>query len=151
MRRPVLLGMNNPHSERSEHALFPHPSGVAGHRLWMMAHDVCGMSRAEYLRVFDRRNLLNATKWDPIEARRVAEEIGLWKSLEGCSVVVLGQATHSVLWLEAAPPLLWRLHRGVRWCFAPHPSGLNRWYNDPLNRLAVGYRLEELASEALSS
>lgn len=141
-RRPVIIGMNNPHSSDPRFALAPHPARVAGWNLWRMLQDVAGTSRAEYMRTFDRRNLLSERAWDPVAARRQSEN--LWESLEDHTVLVLGQSVRRVLWLQDAPPLLWRTDRGVRWCLVPHPSGLNRWYNDPLHRLAVGYRLEAL-------
>ncbi len=145
--RPVILGMNNPHSTDPRHALAPYPKGVAGYRLWKMLNGIRPeISRTEYMRVFDRRNLLNEKFWDPVRSRRNSED--LWQTLEGHTVLVLGQAVRNVLWLSKEPPLLWRDHRGVRWCSVPHPSGLNRWYNDPENVTAVGMRLEELYEQS---
>lgn len=137
--------MNNPHSSDPRHALAPYPEGVAGHRLWRMLHDVSGASRTEYMRVFDRRNLLSAPRWDPVAARRESDD--LWPTLEDRTVLILGQTTRNVLWLPEAPPLSWRTTQRVRWCLVPHPSGRNRWYNDEINRLAVGMRLEALLEE----
>lgn len=143
--KPVLVGMNNPYSSRPEAALLPAPSGCAGWRLWRMVHDVSGVSRAEYCRTFDRRNLINTQWWDPLAARERGE--ALWRALEGHTVVVLGQATLASMWLPRPLELLWSVSGGVRWCYAPHPSGLNRWYNNPVNRAAVGMRLESLLEE----
>lgn len=140
--RPVIIGMNNPHSTDSRADLMPHPSGVAGWRLWRLMADVSPISRGEFCRRTDRRNLLHARDWDPIAARRESE--GLWETLQDRAVVVLGQATRNVLWLEDRPPLLWSVSRGVRWCLMPHPSGLNRWYNDSVCRAAAGHRLAQL-------
>lgn len=95
-----------------------------------------------YMTMTDRRNLLSSRTWDAAAAR--SESDGLWESLEGRTVLVLGESVRRVLWLNPVPPLLWNERGGVRWCLIPHPSGLNRWYNDPLNRLVVGLRLEEL-------
>lgn len=146
MRKPVIIGMVNPHSDDPDWALAPYPERVAGWRLWRMLADVADVSRKAYMEAFDRRNLLTkGFVWDPLEAGRESE--GLWETLEGHTVLVLGDATRNVLWLPKPPPLLWSVHRGVRWCPVPHPSGVNRWYNDPLHRLAVGYRLEELYAE----
>lgn len=140
--RPVILGMNNPHSQDPRFALAPFPERVAGWRLWRMVHDVCGVNRRQYMDRTDRRNLLSAPDWSARAARTESE--GLWEALEGRTVLVCGQSVRRVLWLSDEPPLLWREYHGVRWCLVPHPSGLNRWYNDELCRLAVGLRLEEL-------
>lgn len=107
-----------------------------------MLDDVHPTPRALYMRRTERYNVLNARAWDPVAARDVSED--LWSRLEDRTVLVLGQEVRRVLWLPESEPLVWRSDRGVRWCMVPHPSGLNRWYNEQLNRLAVGLRLEEL-------
>lgn len=123
-------------------ALWPDPPGCTGHNIWRMLSERTGASQEDYVRVFDRRNLLSERHWDPVRARRESET--LWERLEGRTVLVLGQAVRCVLWLPDEPPLLWRVSSGVRWCSVPHPSGLNRWYNEPVHREAVALRLEEL-------
>jgi len=135
----VIIGMNNPHSTSKRMSLAPYPSRVAGHRLWSMLNSVRKTPRAEYMRLTNRINLLNEYEWCPIRAKKAS--IGLWDSLQDSRVLVLGQPTRNVLALPERPPLLWTVSRGVRWCSVPHPSGLNRWYNDPVNCAAVGYRL----------
>ena len=146
--RPVLLGMNNPLSAEARHALFPHPPGVTGHRIWQMLSEKTGCSRGQYCRAFDRRNVLDSREWDPGAAREQSQ--GLWESLVGREVAVLGQSTRAVLWLPAADPLLWMETHGVRWFLLPHPSGLNRWYNDELNREMAALRLEEMYRRSIS-
>jgi len=141
MERPVLLGMNNPLSVRPEHALWPSPPGCAGYRLWQMVSDGVpgGVSVGSYVRVFDRRNVLRGP-WDQRAARRAAS--GLTRDLRGRSVVVLGNQAREALGL---PRLLVhpQVIDDVTWRQLPHPSGRNRWYNDP------GCR--ELASQLLAS
>lgn len=142
--------MNNPHSSDPVHALAPYPQGVAGQRL----HDMLALVRPEtrratYMRGFDRRNVLVGRDWSLRAAREVAPE--LWRSLEGRRVVLLGQAVLDAFRLPPTTPLVW--HRPeyllldepgpALWCLVPHPSGLNRWYNDELNRVLTGLRLEE--------
>lgn len=141
---PVIVGMNNPLTDREDAALLPYPVNCAGWRLWRMAHDVCGVSRAEWMRQTERQNLCNSRTWCPHEARARGET--LWRTLEGRTVVLLGRAVLAALWLQPRPMLLWSVSSGVRWCSVPHPSGLCRDYNDPLVRLAVGLRMEELIS-----
>jgi hypothetical protein len=139
---PVLVGMNNPLTPRSDAALLPYPVGCAGWRLWRMVHDVCGVSRAEWCRRTERVNLVDAQLWDAAAGARRGEE--LWSRWRGRRVVVLGAAVRNALRLERSPVLLWSEREGVRWCWASHPSGLCRDYNDPMVRLVVGLRLEEL-------
>ena len=107
-----------------------------------MVHDVCGVSRAEWCRSTDRVNLVDGPWWDPLAAADRGEE--LWRTLQDRAVVVLGAATRNALRLNPTPALVWSVSRGVRWCWAPHPSGLCREYNDPLVRHVVGLRMEEL-------
>lgn len=145
MRRPLILGMNNPLSDDPEYDLYPYPEGSAGHRLWkMIPGDV---SRRAYLDAFDRRNLLRARQWDPRAAREAARV--LTPELEGRLVLVLGTQVRAALGLPVAEPLA-RASAAVgdgasfEWIAVPHPSGLNRWYNDQVNCAAVGELLREL-------
>lgn len=147
IQKPVLVGMNNPLSSDPRYALAPYPSGVAGHRLWRMLNDVCGVHRAEYMRSFERMNALTALQWDVHAARR--ESAGLMDRLAGRKVCVLGRDTLNALYLPGTvPPLRWQMHGSTQWCYMPHPSGLNLWYNDDINRIAVGLRLEQLYEES---
>lgn len=139
--RLVIVGMNNPLSDRPESALLPYPVNCAGWRLWKMVNDVSGVSRAEYCRLTERVNLVNARAWDPARARETAA--GLWSRLEGRRAVILGAATRTSLWLPQVGPASWTVSGGVAWCAVPHPSGLCREYNDPLMRVVVGLMLEE--------
>jgi hypothetical protein len=106
-----------------------------------MVNEVCGVSRAEYMRLTSRHNLLDEPEWCPIRARGRVE--GLWEMLQGRRVVVLGAAVRNVLWLPEEAPAAWTLHRGVTWAYLPHPSGMNRLYNDELMRRVAGYLIEE--------
>ena len=142
-QRVVILGMNNPHSARQDTALLPWPRGCAGWRLWKMANEVCGVSRAEYCRLTDRRNLLDARTWDARRASERVEDVGT--TLQGRRVVVLGRTLARLMWLPETTPATWQ--RGGRfdfeWAYLPHPSGLCRDYNDQTMRLAAGLLLEE--------
>jgi len=144
-RRPVLLGMNNPVSSDPAHALYPHPPGCAGHRLWGMLNEAMPsgeqVSRSQYLRAFDRRNLVAGKTWSQAEARAGAGE--LTRELRGRVVVVLGQQPRQALGLplHLIHPIV---HEGVTWRQVPHPSGRNHYYNDATNRRVVGELLAEL-------
>lgn len=146
----VILGMNNPHSARPDTALLPWPRGCAGHRLWSMVRDVCGVSRAEYCRLTDRRNLLDARTWDYRAAAERVEDA--WRTLEGRRVIFLGATVRALMWRPATAPASWTLDtaRNVTWSWLPHPSGLCREYNDPIVRLAAGMHIEEELHRASS-
>jgi len=142
--------MNNPLSQDPRYALAAFPSRVTGHRIWQMLHEHTGAGRAQYMRAFDRRNVLTAKTWDVHAARRESE--GLLASLAGRKVCILGRDTLNALRLHGTvPPLQWQNHDEVQWSYIPHPSGLNLWYNDDLNRIAVGLRLEQLYEESIAS
>lgn len=153
--RPVLVGMNNPLSSRSEHALYPYPERVTGWNIWRMLADACGASRQEYLECFDRRNLVDALAWDRGIARRRGPE--LWRELDQRTVCLLGREVATIMCPLKFPlqPLEWYTPMGgiledgspARVCYIPHPSGLNHWYNEPAHRTAVGLRLEQLYTE----
>lgn len=142
--RPVIVGMNNPNSDRPDTALLPYPRGSAGWRLWQMVHDVSGVSRHQWCRATERVNLVDGRQWDPLVASQRGR--ALWRDWVGRRVVVLGHSAREAICLPPAQLLVWNHHRGVDWCWAPHPSGLCRHYNSPLVRAVVGMRLEELIS-----
>lgn len=113
-------------------------TGRCGDRL----ADLAGMSVAEYLRVFDRTNLVRGYSGPRLTARRAREAADeLRRSLGGRRVVLLGRTVAAAFglsrdaewfrWLpmstEAGGPGVFRV------VAAPHPSGLSRWWSDPLN------------------
>jgi hypothetical protein len=149
--RPVLVGMNNPLHSNPRYALFPAPSGVTGHRIWTMLRATVGedMWRDTYMQSFDRRNVLNSREWDKKQAR--IEGPRLWRELGGRTVVLFGREVLSAIGLQQQMPLVWQgpdpFRSGpqpARWCYMPHPSGLNHWYNDPVKWWAAALRLEQL-------
>jgi hypothetical protein len=146
--RPILLGMNNPLSTDTEHALYPLPEGCTGHRIFCMINEILPasgeISMRQYLEMFDRRNLLSVREWRARDARAAA--IGFLAGLRRRAVIVLGQPTWSALGLSPTTGLLrsdayfesefWRV---------PHPSGLNRWFNETRNRRAAARLMLRLA------
>lgn len=179
--RPVLLAMNNPLSRDPAHALFPYPALCTGHRLWRMLADFAAeldppvvVGAHDYLRVFDRRNLLSSRKWLQSDARRAGAE--LLPQLAGRRVVVLGVSTLAALGLSRLGWGEWgidyadhKLGQGdlvrlanddpgspcpevplVRYCCLPHPSGRCREYNDPAMRELTSRTLWELVAQTLS-
>lgn len=139
--RPVLLGMNNPLSQRPEHALFPRPSGCTGNRLLrLLQRRVPEATERDYLRAFDRRNLLVGA-WSNARAREAARDLSV--PLAGRTVVVLGGAVRRALGLpeQLVHPVEMD---GVTWRQLPHPSGLNHWYNSEECKDVAALLLEEL-------
>jgi hypothetical protein len=139
--------MNNPLSSEPEHALYPHPPGCAGWRLWQMVHEKTGATRSQYLRAFDRRNLLSTAEWNQVEAGRAGE--AFTSAARGRTVVVLGEPTRRAIGLPRLllHPLQWR---GVTWRQIPHPSGRCRYYNDADARAVVVALLAELYDAAIA-
>ena len=144
IERPVLLGMNNPLSDDPAFDLYPYPEGSAGWRLWKMLPE--GTSRTDYLRSFERRNLLHSREWSVTSARRAAVEV--LPSLVGRRVVILGTEVRAALGLPKVAPLSTGVldwgEASVYWMALPHPSGRNIWYNEPGNRERVGQVLNQL-------
>jgi len=114
--------------------------GSTGHRLWRMILLHTPLTTDDYHEVFDRRNLCRQA-WSQAEAERVAQVIATL-SPPGQVVVLLGSKVQDCFGIrEQINP---RIVAGTTYYGAPHPSGLNRWYNDGKNRSVVGKLLAEL-------
>lgn len=129
------MGLINPHPTED---LYIRPLGCSGHRLSLLF----GKTDEEYLTAFDRRNLLTSMEDNPAEA---AERFK--STLEkGDQVVLLGEAVRRSLDL---PKML--IHPltvdGITYRQIPHPSGRNRFYNDPALKFLVGDMLKSLISK----
>lgn len=142
--RPLLIGISNPVSSAPEHALFPYPPGCTGHRiLQMLQTRLPEVTRQDYLRRFERRNLVPHKVVSMNIARETAMRIQkeLWGS--GRNVVLFGEEVRRAF---GHPRSL--LHPqvigGVTWRQVPHPSGRNHWFNSSENRDMVALLLEEL-------
>lgn len=133
-RRPLLVGLDNPHSSDPRAALFIRPRGSAGARL----HELSGMGEMEYLRSFDRVNARDL----PTGNREH------W--LSGRTVLVLGREAWRVLGL---PPGCRFFDRVLSWdgegkfVLVPHPSGRNHFYNSSANRRRVTRLLRRTARD----
>ncbi len=137
----VLLGMNNPLGTRPEHALYPYPPGCTGWRIWDMISSKLEISKSQYLRAFERVNMIDSRTWDKKRAKlRIPE---LVERFQDRTVVVFGAQPRSVLGL---PELLIhpQMIHGVTWRQLPHPSGRNLWYNDQTNRELAACLLVEM-------
>ncbi len=116
---PLLVGEANPYSKDPRHALLPWPERAAGDRL----RAILGLTEREYLRSFDRCNLVVGRRWNLPDARRAAS------ALVGrpTPLILLGRKVASAFCVDGppfsrAPPCFYLL---------PHPSGLCRAWNEP--------------------
>lgn len=161
MNRPVLIGMNSPQSVDPVDALRPWDSRSAGGRLLAMLQEsatrreVSVPTAEDYMRVFDRRNLIDSLTWDARAAR--ARGGSVIESLpDESEVVFCGTEVCKCLRLKREPwgvvtTYTWLPELRIRYCTIPHPSGLNHIYNDPAMREYVGSLLFLLYDRYVSS
>jgi hypothetical protein len=105
---------------------------------------LCGMDPPMFLRATERINLLPACpagpargKGDPFPAPPArAAALQLIPRLAGRRVVFVGVATARAFAFPG-PLLTWKDHVGASCAVLPHPSGVNFWWNDPVNRAAA--------------
>ena len=57
--------------------------------------------------------------------------------VDGRTVVMAGRGVAAAFGIRRVPYLTWVQHRGMTTAILPHPSGVNRWYNDPRNKRAA--------------
>ncbi len=139
--KPLLVGESNPYGVDPFYALYPLPEGASGHRLQV----ILGMTRDQYLSTFDRCNLLSAQKWDV----RLAKESALALLASPYSrYILLGSRVAAAFGFSLREhmfrPCFVMLHESKvrevarnpvtsQVLVLPHPSGLNRIWNEPLN------------------
>lgn len=161
MDKIIIVGLSNPHSDKSEDALAPYPERSSGWRLGKMTHDILegeGLALSRYMLGTDRRNLLNhdQLKRQPKYWRKRAQVSALFMVKhtipKGSTVVVLGHDVRDAF----SPCLSQELKRvllhpqiidGVIWRFVPHPSGRTHAYNEPSMRALVGMLLADAITE----
>lgn len=144
MTRPLLLGAHNPLSSDPRHALYPAPPGCAGWRLWKFSE----LPLRDWLRGFDRMNVVDSTEWSEPTAGRLAD---LRQCMADRVTLILGHQARLALGL---PPVEWLVPNeltrtrgwgeedlGGEWRLLPHPSGRSHVYNDPAVRTATGVLL----------
>lgn len=161
--RPVLVGQAPGPNTDPDLPLYPLPRGSAGGRL----ADYMGLSLGQYLRTFERVNLLREYpgargvkhsrtvdhQQDRFPAQRARTAANaLRPMLAGRHVLLMGRGVAKAFGLEEVPYLQarvvpmrrptavqeWTAIVGV----VPHPSGRNRWMNDAANAAALRAFLE---------
>lgn len=148
--RPLLIGQAPGPNTDPELPLFPVPSRSAGGRL----QHLMGLTRGEYLKSFDRINLLpffpgkhkRDDKFPMSPAKLSARAIR--PLLANRMVILVGRNVANAFGLQAE----W--HDWVEWpvrrrcivsrdtgccriAVVPHPSGRNLWYNNEENRASA--------------
>jgi hypothetical protein len=140
--RPVLVGMNNPMSDDPAHALYPLPLGCAGSRLWEMLAEETGATRQQYLRAFERVNLV-VGPWSRAAARVGAAQLSA--RLAGRTAILLGAQVRDAFGHSPTGDVLAPYQvDGTLFYQLPHPSGRNLWYNHEANRRRAGQVLGDV-------
>jgi len=119
----------------------PPLSGKSGQRLEALA----GLAHGELGSCFALTNLLGrypgrGTGGDRFPhgmAARAARKLRGY--LAGRRAILLGSGVARAFQVPARPFFEWRQSNGLTFMVVPHPSGLNRWWNDPAN-LALAER-----------
>jgi len=118
--RILLVGETNPYGANPDWALYPHPVGCSG---WRLCHAILGMDEDRYFEAFDRVNLCEGP-WRIAKAREAAVALGARDR------VLLGRKVCDAHGTAFEPFLTVTRPRGWRALILPHPSGLNRMWND---------------------
>lgn len=113
---------------------------------------VAGVEEAAFFDAFERTNLLSeypgrAAKGD-LFPRRLAERAAerMAPRLRGRVVVLMGRNVAWAFGVDDLHYLTWYVGRGgwARFAVCPHPSGVNRWWNDEGNRDRAGEFFQQL-------
>ena len=138
----LLVGYCPSHSGSPERPL---DGPGTGHRLAKL----CGLSHEAYLEKFDRVNLHYDTPLKRDRVTRRAGEASATKILRhslGRSIILLGCEVRDAFDVSEVRSGEW-LYIGeeTRLSWIPHPSGLNRWYNETDNTRRVEKFLRDLS------
>lgn len=130
--RPLIVGQAPSQTSDPAEPL----SGRSGVRLAEFA----GLTLPEFLARFERRNLVDewpgkAGKGDrppgTEDSARAAEALS--PLLRGRLTVLLGDHVARAFRFDPGTRLIWHWRRGGWLAVSPHPSGVSRWLNDPVN------------------
>lgn len=127
----LLVGECPGLTTRSTLPLFPYPPNSSGGRLLKMSD----LTIHDYLGRLLRRNLFldHVEIWNRDKA--IEEAVKIVESVTVERVVLCGQRVAEAFGFRTFFKL--EQHRGVSYCAIPHPSGLNRLYNDRPNVVAA--------------
>lgn len=117
--RALLVGESNPYGSSDYFALYPEPPWAAGARLC----EILGLTHREYLRRFDRVNLLKGPKWSLVAARLAAAKLSHRRR------ILLGSRVCAAHGVPFDPFDHFSVGMGVWVLVLPHPSGRCRLWN----------------------
>lgn len=137
MSKPLLVGESNPYGSPPEYDLWPLPERASG---WRLCHQVLGITEERYLEVFDRANLVRG-EWCWLAARTAARAVRHERA------VLLGQKVATAFDLKFEPLRVARVTSTLKVLLLPHPSGLNRHWNDDRAILAARDAVRAFAPE----
>lgn len=138
LRTIRLVGELNPLSDHERFALWDEPVNCSG---WRLRNHILGVAQEVY-RSFARSNLC-VGMWGAARARDRALEIMREPDLQDVVVLLGGKVTKSFgLKIEQLQSLVFADRRFVH---LPHPSGLNRVWNDYENVVRARSLMEEVA------
>jgi hypothetical protein len=149
--KTVFLGMSNP---QGNPPLSLEPKGGAGWRLHQLAEEGLGrpIPVISWRGTFHFTNMLPGREWSYAKAKEAAPM--LLEGLRGRRLVCLGGGVLAALRLPGVLPCAWghsvaEDRRVITYALVPHPSGRNRFYNDPVQRGLVAKFLSGLYLQAL--
>ncbi len=113
--KPLLVGESNPYSIDQRHALLPWPAGAAGDRLRM----ILGLTDRQYLRAFDRANLVLGQRWSMPAAAREGAAYLMRQRPTRAPMILLGRRVAAAFGVADYP----QFTICGRFYLLPHPSG----------------------------
>lgn len=122
---PLIVGEQNPYGADPRFAMFPMPERSAGGRLCSL---ILGMQTSKYLLLFNRANLCDGP-WSMPKARIRARQ--LWEdpaTRPPGKLILLGSKVCKAFETAFTP---FEIIEGGSILILPHPSGLNRLWNEP--------------------
>jgi len=122
--RVWLIGESNPYSDDPRYALYPLPERASGGRLCR----ILGLTSRDYLRTFERRDLLSTARWSVPQARVAAAAL-LHEVGAGDALVLCGGKVAAAFGFEYAALAAHTTATGHAALVIPHPSGLNRQWS----------------------
>ena len=134
--RGLIVGENPGPNTHPDLPLFPWPDTSSAGRLLSMSR----LTPGEYLGGLYRRNVCRSA-WSRFEAKATARELVtvLFDMPRDLAVIICGVKAATAFGFEGYDywdPI--RLESRQTAVIIPHPSGLNRMYNDPTNRELTG-------------
>lgn len=147
----LIVGECPGKSTNSRLPMFPWPKASSGGRLFAMAN----LPIEIYLGELERRNLFykHQPTWYPWSAHEAAHGIHLGRKV-GDRVVLCGKRVAAAFGFEKYFEVAQIPKEGggfVYYCTIPHPSGLNREYNNPLTKVGAAVALHWAANYKIVS